>query len=332
MNIVEGADAVSVRSLTKVYKQGLLRGRRVRALDGVSLAVERGQIFGLLGPNGAGKTTMVKILLGICHKTSGEAHLLGVPAPNASVRRFLGYLPESHRFPQYLTAFQAIDHFAALAGMGRSERRARGRALLDRVGILKDADRKLRGYSKGMLQRFGLAQSLVNDPLVVLLDEPTDGVDPIGRREIRDMLVELRKQGKTVLVSSHILSEIELVCDRICVLDRGRLIHEGSVAEMTERRGEWEVGVTRASADLTDAIRAKARFATPRQDGTGYVVGVGKDDEIDAVVDAIRAKGVGIRELVPHRSTLEDRVIDLLRSGGIARMDGGPARAGEAKP
>ncbi len=310
---MNGGDAIAVRDLAKEYRSGAFRRRRTRALAGVSLSVRRGEIFGLLGPNGAGKTTLVKILLGIAWKTVGEAELLGEPVPSAAARRRVGFLPENHRLPGYLSGAQAIDFFGALSGAGRRERRARGAELLARLGLAEAAGRKLRSYSKGMLQRLGLALALVHDPEVVILDEPTDGVDPVGRREIRDMLVELRRAGKSVLVSSHILTEIELICDRIALIDRGHLIYEGSVGALTERRGEWDIAVARPAPDLEAALRARAREVRPREGG-GWTVVVEREEEIDAIVDAIRERRAGLRALAPRRSTLEERVIAMLRT------------------
>jgi ABC-2 type transport system ATP-binding protein len=312
--------AAKVSRLTKVYSGGFGRAG-IRALDGVDLAVERGQVFGLLGPNGAGKTTLVKILLGICARTGGEAELLGKPAPDAAVRRAVGYLPEGHRFPAYLTGAQALDYLGELAHVPRAERRRRAGALLEQVGLKDAALREVRGYSKGMLQRLGLAQALIGDPALVILDEPTDGVDPVGRREIRDLLVRLRAEGKTVIVNSHILSEIELVCDRVAVLNAGRIVHEGTVADLTRSRGEWEIDVSGASDAVASEIARHATYVVPRE--RGYLVKVEAEDALDRIVDAIRSKGGGIRGLAPKRTTLEDRVVELLRREG-------PAAAAEA--
>jgi ABC-2 type transport system ATP-binding protein len=310
--------AISACALAKEYRSGLFGRRRTRALAGVTLAVSFGEIFGLLGPNGAGKTTLVKILLGIAYRTGGEAFLLGRPAPNAAARHKVGYLPESHRFPPYLTGRQALEYFGALSGLSRRERRARTEALLDRLGLADAARRKLRGYSKGMLQRLGLAQALLSDPEVVILDEPTDGVDPVGRREIRDILVDLRRRGRAVLLSSHILTEIEQVCDRVAVIDKGRLVHEGRVDDLTRRQGEWEVALARSGPEAEAAIRSAARSVEPRADGKGYLFAVESDHGVDAVIDALRARGIGIRALFPRRSTLEDRVVEMLKSGGAS--------------
>ncbi len=298
--------AARVSGLTKVYGGG------VRALDGVDLAVACGQIFGLLGPNGAGKTTMVKILLGIARRTGGSAELLGKPAPDAAVRRRVGYLPEGHRFPGYLTGRQALDFLGALSHVPRGERRERTGRLLERVGLAEAADRKVRGYSKGMSQRLGLAQALIAEPELLLLDEPTDGVDPVGRREIRDLLEKLRGEGKTVIISSHILTEIELICDRIAVLNKGALIHEGPVQDLTRSEGEWEFDVAGGGDAIGAAMADHALFVRPLGEGR-WLVRVEKEAQLDAIVDAIRRKGAGLRGLAPRRATLEDKVVEMLR-------------------
>jgi ABC-2 type transport system ATP-binding protein len=325
--VTSDAPAAEVRGLTKVYSGGF-RKPAVRALDGVDLRVARGALFGLLGPNGAGKTTLVKVLLGICRRTGGEAFLLGAPAPDARVRRRVGYLPEGARFPGHASGEQALDLLGALSGLGRRERRTRAAALLDRLGLDGAARaRKVRSYSKGMAQRLGLAQALIADPELILLDEPTDGVDPVGRREIRDLLLELRSQGKTVIINSHILSEIELVCDRVAVLNGGRLLYEGGTEELTATRGEWEVEVAGAADGLAGAIAGRARFVRPLECAGGrarFLVGLAREEDLDGILDLVRGSGARLRGLAPHKASLEERVVGLLRAGGAAAA---PARA-----
>src|SRR5450830_1763552 len=224
--------AIEVRGLQKFYREGL-GGREVRALAGIDFAVQPGELFGLLGPNGAGKTTTVKILLGLTHATSGEASLLGLPARAPESRRRVGYLPEGHRFPGYLTARQTLSVFGRMSGVGPDDLKRRIPALLERLRIAEWADVRVKRFSKGMTQRLGLASALVHEPEVLLLDEPTDGVDPIGRREIRDLLREEAAKGTTVLLNSHLLSEIELTCDRVAVLRKGTVAAEGRIADLT---------------------------------------------------------------------------------------------------
>ena len=195
---------------------------KITALKGVSLTVERGEIFGLLGQNGAGKTTLIKILLGIIRKTEGEAALLDRPAGTASVRRRVGYLPEDHRFPDYHTGASLLDFYGALLDVPARVRRKRIPAILELVGLKGRMHYKIRTYSKGMKQRLGVAQALLHDPDVIFLDEPTDGVDPVGRREIRDLMQTLKAEGKTIFLNSHLLGEVELICDRVAILQQGR--------------------------------------------------------------------------------------------------------------
>jgi len=303
--LAAGAPAARVKGLTKVYGGG------VRALDGVDLEVPAGGIFGLLGPNGAGKTTLVKILLGICARTGGEVELLGRPAPDAGVRREVGYLPEGHRFPLHLTGAEALDYLGILSHVPRAARKERAKALLAQVGLAEAAARKLRGYSKGMLQRLGLAQALIGDPRLVILDEPTDGVDPVGRREIRDLLLKMRSEGRTVIINSHILSELELICDRVAVLNGGRLAHVGSVEDLVRSRGEWELTVSNVGPDLGGAIAAHAEYVLPREGG--FLVKVKEDAALDRIIDAVRASGASLRGLAPRKASLEDRVVELLK-------------------
>src|SRR5262245_18670611 len=199
---------IETRNLVKQYG-------RIEALKGVTLGVEKGEIFGLLGQNGAGKTTMVKILLGITKPSFGEASLLGEPVGTVPIRRRVGYLPEDHRFPDYHTGYSLLDFYGALLDMPRSERKQRIPEMLELVGLKGRMHYKIRTYSKGMKQRLGVAQAILHDPEIIFLDEPTDGVDPVGRREIRDMLHQLKEEGKTIFLNSHLLGEVELICDRV---------------------------------------------------------------------------------------------------------------------
>ena len=225
--------AIEVRGLQKTYREGL-GGRAVRALAGIDLAVQPGELFGLLGPNGAGKTTTVKILLGLTHPTSGSASLLGMPVSDPESRRRVGYLPEGHRFPGYLTARQTLSVFGRMSGVAPASLASRIPALLHGVKLSEWMDVKVKKFSKGMTQRLGLAAALVHEPEVLLLDEPTDGVDPVGRREIRDLLKAEAAKGRAILLNSHLLSEIELTCDRVAVLRKGVVAAMGTVEELTK--------------------------------------------------------------------------------------------------
>ena len=229
--------AIDLRSVRKTYGGG------VHALRNAALRVERGEIFGLLGPNGAGKSTLVKVLLTVVRATEVSGTLLGRPIGQKPPLARVGYLPEHHRLPPYLTARQAVEFSGALSGVTRADRRRRAESLLDRVGLGSWKDRRVSTFSKGMRQRAGLAAALVNDPELVFLDEPTDGVDPVGRKEIRDLLVGLRSEGRTVFLNSHLLSEAEQVCDRVAILLQGRVVREGRLDDLQRDGARQELVV-----------------------------------------------------------------------------------------
>src|SRR6266571_4422025 len=222
---------IEIDSLTKEYEAGFLRKRKTRALDTLSLKVEKGQIFGFLGANGAGKTTTLKLLMRLIYPTAGGARILGRDINDISMHARIGYLPENPYFYDYLTAREFLNYCGEL--FGGKNNQARTEELLMRVNLEKTSwDRQLRKFSKGMLQRVGLAQALVNDPEIVFLDEPMSGLDPVGRREVRDLIASLRAQGKTVFMCSHILSDIEVLCDNVAILKRGKLAYAGSLEEL----------------------------------------------------------------------------------------------------
>ncbi len=227
--------AIDLEHVAKTY-----RGK-VHALRGIKMKVRKGEIYGLLGPNGAGKSTLVKILMSVVRPTRARGEMLGKPVGHKGTLERVGYLPENHRFPGYLTGRQSLLHFAGLAKVSRSEADERADQLLERVGMAEAADRKIKTYSKGMMQRVGLAQALMNDPDLIFLDEPTDGVDPLGRHGIRQMLAGLRDEGKTVFVNSHQLGEVEQVCDRVAILLSGQVVREGSLADLTGENSCYEV-------------------------------------------------------------------------------------------
>ncbi|HYE66299.1 MAG TPA: ABC transporter ATP-binding protein, partial [Pyrinomonadaceae bacterium] len=247
------AAVIEIEGLTKDYEVGFWRKRKVRALDGLTLAVERGEIFGFLGANGAGKTTTLKLLMRLIYPTEGRARILGRDINDISMHARIGYLPETPYFYDYLTAREFIDYCAELFSYDRRERATRTERLLARVHLdEKSWDKQLRKFSKGMLQRVGLAQALVNDPEIVFLDEPMSGLDPVGRREVREMIASLRAQGVTVFMCSHILSDIEVLCDRAAILKRGRLAHMGSFEQLHQRAGDsrrMEIVVAGADAE-----------------------------------------------------------------------------------
>src|SRR5918912_197675 len=250
---------IEIRNLTKDYEVGFWRKRKVRALDGLSLSVDRGQIFGFLGANGAGKTTTLKLLMRLIFPTAGSARILGHDIQDVSMHQRIGYLPENPYFYDYLTAREFLDYCAQIFGYPSASRKNRTADLLARVRLdEKRWDTQLRKFSKGMLQRVGLAQSLVNDPEIVFLDEPMSGLDPIGRREVRDLISSLRAKGTTVFFCSHILSDIEVLCDRVAILRRGRLAHLGRLDELRGAAGVRAMEIMLAGAE---ASRLRATLA-----------------------------------------------------------------------
>ena len=297
----------------------------VVALKGLDLVVPRGQTFGLLGPNGAGKTTLVKLLLGIAFPTSGKGSLLGRPIGDVPTRRLVGYLPENHRYPAHLTGEQVLHHFGRLSGLRQPERSRRVDALLKRVRMDEWRSVRVHKYSKGMMQRLGMAQAILNEPDLLILDEPTDGVDPIGRREIRDLLLEQKARGATIFLNSHLLSEVERLCDRVAILNEGTLLREGSVADLTRPQSAWLVEVRSAASEGLEAACGRVQGASVvegRAQGAGVADGrvqvVGDTAALNALIDALRGQGVEILAITPRRDSLEDVFVRILNEGEAA--------------
>ena len=300
----------------------------VQALRGVSLSVERGQIFGLLGQNGAGKSTLIKILLGIVKKSGGEARLLGEPAGTPSVRRRVGYLPEDHQFPGYHTASSLLDFYGRLYSMPRSDRTKRADEALDIVGLLARKDSKIRTYSKGMKQRLGIASSFFHDPEVIFLDEPTDGVDPVGRKEIRDLLNTLKADGRTIFVNSHLLGEVEMISDRVAIVHQGSVVQQGTVAELTQTEGRFAVGLAPGETFPLEMVE-KLGYRTQAV-GDQIEVLTGTDlTGIDKVMAMLAERGLHVRHLVEKRQSLEDVFLTMVESKETA---GTRRRARAARP
>ena len=305
-------------------------------MNGIDLRIEPGEIFGLLGPNGAGKTTTVKILLGLTHPSAGEASIFGTPVGEPESRRRVGYLPEGHRFPGYLTARETLSIFGRMSGVASEEIRRRVPVLLERVRLSEWSDVRVKKFSKGMTQRLGLAAALVHEPDVLLLDEPTDGVDPVGRREIRDLLAEEAARGRAILLNSHLLSEVELVCGRVAVLREGSIVAEGRIEDLTAVASAKAV-LTAAGASAGASAKAVSRYklvASGVDDGlVDELRGTGASVErvnghfnlaardlahLNSLVDHLRARGALLQELAPLRSSLEDVFVDLVRAGSEA--------------
>lgn len=322
------ASAVAVENLEKTYRSGLLGRDRVTALQDVSLQVAPGEIFGLLGPNGAGKTTLVKSLLGLVTPTRGEARLLGQPTHAPAARQRVGYLPENHRFPEFLTTEKMLDLYGQVGGVDAATRRRRIAELLERVGLADHRTAKIGTFSKGMRQRAGLAQALLGDPDVLFLDEPTDGVDPVGRREIRDLILWLRDQGTTVFVNSHLLSEVEQVCARVAILNEGRLVREGPLEALTAAEHVYELVATPipegARTQLGDVLGTAGEMPPdPAADLHRYHLRPRDRAHLNAVLDALREAGVQLDALRPVRRTLEEYFIDVVEQDRRARRPAG---------
>ena len=255
--------AIRTEGLTKDFSTGFWRPRPYRALDALNLEVTTGETFGFLGPNGAGKTTTLKLLMQLIYPTSGRAEILDRPVGDVDVKRRIGYLPESPYFYDYLTAEELLDYFARLFGYNSAERRRRVSALLDQVGIAGERRLALRKFSKGMVQRVGIAQALINDPEVVFLDEPMSGLDPLGRRDVRNLILSLRDRGCTVFFSSHVLSDAEALCNRVAILAHGRLVANGRISDLQafDIRG-WELVVGGVTPEALERHRARAQRVT----------------------------------------------------------------------
>ena len=332
---------VDLRDVAKTYR------RRVEALRGIQMQVRTGEIFGLLGSNGAGKSTLVKIMMTVIRPNRAEGTILGRPIGHKGTLARVGYLPEHLRFPPYLTGRQTLEFFAAMAKVNRSDRKRRAAELLDLVGLTNWGNAKVGTYSKGMRQRVGLAQALVNDPELLVLDEPTDGLDPVGRREVREVLGRLRDQGKTIFLNSHMLSEVERVCDRVAILSSGKVIRQGTLAELTAGSEHFEIQLHgQVNPAMHEALRAVAAcewtpatatlgtsgvFAAsdaspilPRETGklpTGETVEIdgnilrisgGDPLRIQPMIDGLRSRGQVILSVQRLTQSLEDYFVQIV--------------------
>ncbi len=306
------APAIEVRQLRKNYREGWVIRKDFHALKGIDLSVRQGEVFGLLGPNGAGKTTLIKILLGIVRKSGGDAYVLGDPAGSRQARNRIGYLPENLNFPAHHTAWRALEFYGRLSSVPESVIRQRGRELLKMVG-LEGRDRELvRKYSKGMRQRLGLAVALLHDPELLIMDEPTDGLDPVGRSEIRRLITELRYQGKTVFLNSHILQEVELVCDRVAILAGGQLRGVGTPLELTQQfHGANSTRVRMeliASSEAIVTLKSQTDAEITALPDSHWQLNMRATDQsdIDTLIDRIRGLGISVLHLERSRMTLEE--------------------------
>ena len=323
--------AIETHDLRKTYVEGFWRRKRQEALKGVSMRVERGEIFGLLGGNGAGKTTFIKTLLGIIRKSAGHAELLGFPAGDVRGRRLVGYLPENLRVPRHLTGYTALEYYGNLSNVPTSVIRRRRGALLEKVGLAERAKDPVRTYSKGMLQRLGLAQAMLHDPELFILDEPTDGLDPLARSQVRGYLIDLKRQGKTIFLNSHILQEVELICDRVAILDKGVLRKVANVAEITSGRveagsngngqphGEQEalelhldlVGSEQAIRQTLGGLPISSWQPFSATDFR-VVTQLPAQANVDDLIDRLRTAGISIVGLSRRRVSLEEAYLEIV--------------------
>jgi ABC-2 type transport system ATP-binding protein len=331
---MQEAPVVDVVDLCKTYSEGWLFARSFTALKHVSLQVHRGEVFGLLGPNGAGKTTLIKIMLGILHATSGKATVLGMPAGSQTARRRIGYLPENMAFPRHHTGLDALRFYSRLSGLSETPIREREGELLELVGLQGRQFEPVRKYSKGMRQRLGLAQAMMHDPDILIMDEPTDGLDPVGRSQIRRVIETLRAQGKTIFLNSHILQEVELICDRVAILVKGQVRCVGTIAELSTQLDQrmlvrlqvlgspeslqrcWEnrpIVSDDANVDQPPALPGQHRR---RQ---SLVLELKSQSELDDLVDQLRNQQVSLEHLELQQAGLEEVFMNVVQTSEVAQ-------------
>jgi ABC-2 type transport system ATP-binding protein len=300
------AAAIETRKLTKTYKTRL--AGNVNVVDNLDLVVEEGEIFGFLGPNGAGKTTTIKMLLGIIYPTAGEGYVLGKEIGDMDVHRIISYLPERPYYYEHMTGMELLKFYGSLFGIRDHEKYQR---LLEKVNLAGDAGKTISQYSKGMQQRIGLAQSLLNDPKLLFLDEPTGGLDPIAHTEIRNLILQFRDEGRTVFISSHELSEVERICDRVAIINRGIIERQGKLEDLL-RGGRIEIIAEDVPRELAEKIK-HPETTTSYHDGR-LIVDAPEDQDPNSIIDAIRSSGARVISIIPRRKRLEDLFVETVRS------------------
>ncbi|HEY1424198.1 MAG TPA: ABC transporter ATP-binding protein [Candidatus Acidoferrum sp.] len=300
--------AIETENLSKEYPHGFLHLKRKTSLEGLTLHVEDGEVFGLLGPNGAGKSTTIKLLMGIIFPTSGNARILGKPVSDVAMHRDIGYLPEQPYFYDYLTAAEVLDYFARFHGYSATERQERVQKMLKKVGLETAGKIQLRKYSKGMLQRVGLAQAILHDPKLVILDEPMSGLDPLGRREVRDIILELKNAGKTILFSTHILPDAETLCDRVGVIAGGKLRGVGAPGTIV---GMKPVGMEIVFEIAEGGAQTAKIFAKATKSGATYRLSV-EEAELYAAMEELRGAGAKVISVTQIKPTLEDFFMEMV--------------------
>src|SRR6266576_2485539 len=304
------APAIETQNLTKEYPHGFLHLKRKTSLESLTMQVQDGEVFGFLGPNGAGKSTTIKLLMGIIFPTAGSAQILGRPVSDVTMHRDIGYLPEQPYFYDYLTAAEVLDYFARFHGFSTAERNERVQKMLKKVGLETAGKIQLRKYSKGMLQRVGLAQAILHDPKLVILDEPMSGLDPVGRREVRDIILELKREGKTVMFSTHILSDAEMLCDRVGVIVGGKLRGVGAPGTLVDMKTQ--------GMEILFELRGTSNaplFSKATRTGDCYRLQVA-EEELYAAIDQLRAAGARILSVAQVKATLEEFFTNLVEADG----------------
>jgi ABC-2 type transport system ATP-binding protein len=309
------AAAIETKKLTKSYKSR--QYGRINVVDNLDLHVEEGEIFGFLGPNGAGKTTTIKMLLGIIYPTSGEGYVLGKEIGDMDVHRLISYLPERPYYYEHMTGPEILRFYGSLFGINDE---AKFKALLEKVNLHRDVTKSISQYSKGMQQRIGLAQSLINDPKLLFLDEPTGGLDPIAHREIRDLILSFREEGRTVFISSHELSEVELICDRVAIIHRGVIEQQGRLTDLL-RGGRIEITIQDIDESFLRSLELKD--TNVRTLPTGFLLDMPEENDTNAVIDRIRSQKANIVSIVPRKKRLEDLFVETVTDKPSA---GGPVK------
>lgn len=315
--MISSEPVIQVNGLEKIYRSGVVKRRKLHALQKVNLEVPKGKIYGLLGPNGAGKTTLIKVLLGIVRKSAGEAKVLGMSAGDRRARRRIGYLPENHRIPRHLNGNTALEYYGCLSGMSVGEVRRRAPELLDKVGLRGREKDRVSGYSKGMQQRLGLAQSMLHKPELIILDEPTDGVDPVGRKEIREVLAGLADEGATIFLNSHLLQEIELTCESVAILTHGQVRKTGSVLELTQALDEAPMlfDLRGDESTITGCFPGTAQLKISKGNkGITFAMAQLKEQaDVDSTVDKLRQAGISIVNMRKRELTLEEAFLEIVK-------------------
>jgi ABC-2 type transport system ATP-binding protein len=307
---------IQTKDLSKEYNASRISKQKVLALNNFTFEVNEGEIFGLLGPNGAGKTTLIKILLAITFPTRGTAKVFGMDSSNSKWKSRVGYLPENHKFPNYLTGEQVLSYYGRLSGLhSGAEFGKKINEMLELMNLTKWKHTKIKKYSKGMMQKLGLAQSLLNEPDLIFLDEPTDGVDPIGRKEIRDILLDLRKKGKTIFLNSHLLSEVEMICDRVAILNKGDLIKEGNVEDLTKTENVFIIH----TVEPVDMELKRKVLGVDQNAGIGETeihteTGI---EKVNKIVDLLRKDKIQLKSLQQKTSTLEELFINVINKDNV---------------